>query len=1093
MTRCIVTFSAFILFVFNIFSQDEPIKFKPSGDIINEAIELHDADEYEKAIALYNQIAEGDTNYNWAVYEKSFSLLAAKQFEKAIEWIEYNLDKYNEHGNSLYGNLGTAYDELDQSKKAVEVYLKGISLYPMDYNLYFNLGITYEKTEQYAKAVEAYKQSLYRNIFHSTSHLRLAEMAANEGKLAMAMMSYDLFLLMEPTSDRALNVLVKYNEMVGSNWKGEPKGIDLSPEGEDNFTVIDQIIRNRIALEKKYKTPNKLTLPFVKQNYALFESLDKISGEGFWVEFYVPFFQAVYKDNKFNDFAYYMLLSANQENIVKVLNKNEGKIKAFPEYAGPIWRQLHQAIVLREDGSKRDAFFVREGSKVKALGQVEDGNLSGLWKIYHENGSINRMGEFGKDSKETGIWKYYFANGRYAGNSDYKNGEKNGLDSTYFKNGNLKNVYSYVNDVKDGKGKGFNWNGSLNSDFNYKSGEMDGKASYYSQIGHLQYDVFYNKGEFDGPFKQYYDSGELYFEVIYENGKRQGPSKAFYRSGQLISEYNYKENILDGPFKRNFRDGSIQETGQYLDGKLINENIEYYENGNKLSIGSYDENGKETGLFTQYNFDGSKRYELVHRNGEIVAYRMFNRKGEVLKDEKKKRGRFLYESFYPDGIREVKGIYEVGDEGKDGKWEYYDQNGTLTEIENYNKGVLQGDNTTYFINGKVISSMYFEKGKADGLKKEYFINGQLLTKGYWVGNERAGTWNSYNTEGTLTAKKFYLNSEMNGPQYYYNDYGKLEMVEYYEKDYLTRYWNYDTTGKIVTKFDLELDSTSYDIFNYFREKKVSITWKNNVKHGPSANYYANGNKKIKQYYFNGERHGKITVYNEVGGKQTDGGYYYGMRHGLWTEYWENGKTKSIIHYEYGNVVDSIVWYNENGTLSASRSYANNMKHGRAYYYDPDGVLQQIRIYDEGKIVGYTYAGKDGELLPVIPLENETATIKSYFANGNVSREYRFEKGLFQGEYKQYYTNGRLYQSHFNKDSEQQGDELKYYSNGVLKELIPYKDDVKHGVQKVYRKDGSLEKEISWYLDIKHGPAKYYDETGKKVTKTIMYYDGEQIL
>src|SRR5262249_35809447 len=54
-----------------------------SGEIIKEAVKLHDEGKYKEAISLYKKINRSDTNYVFAMYELALSYSADSQYNAA--------------------------------------------------------------------------------------------------------------------------------------------------------------------------------------------------------------------------------------------------------------------------------------------------------------------------------------------------------------------------------------------------------------------------------------------------------------------------------------------------------------------------------------------------------------------------------------------------------------------------------------------------------------------------------------------------------------------------------------------------------------------------------------------------------------------------------------------------------------------------------------------------------------------------------------------------------------------------------------------------------------------------------------------------
>src|SRR5690606_15188642 len=153
-----------------------------------------------------------------------------------------------------------------------------------------------------------------------------------------------------------------------------------------------------------------------------------------------------------------------------------------------------------------------------------------------------------------------------------------------------------------------------------------------------------------------------------------------------------------------------------------------------------------------------------YKNGNPIAYRFYDKNGTILKDVKKSKGSFLYEGFYADGVNSSKGNYLLED-GKDGKWEYFDRNGVLETVENFNKGKLIDDEIYYYHNGNIRTKMSYNNDTLSGYYVDYYSNGNINMQGWYENNNRVGEWNYYYSDTTLKEKYYFIDGKLNGKQY----------------------------------------------------------------------------------------------------------------------------------------------------------------------------------------------------------------------------------------------------------------------------------------------------------------------------------------
>src|ERR1700748_633400 len=123
-------------------------------DLIKQGVQLNDQGNYAGAIEKYNEALKTDPDNAQANYEMGFSLFASGKADEAISYVEKTIKVSNNISltASSYDLLGSIYDQLKKSDKAIEAYKKGIAINPKYQRLYYNLGITQFKNKQFAEA-----------------------------------------------------------------------------------------------------------------------------------------------------------------------------------------------------------------------------------------------------------------------------------------------------------------------------------------------------------------------------------------------------------------------------------------------------------------------------------------------------------------------------------------------------------------------------------------------------------------------------------------------------------------------------------------------------------------------------------------------------------------------------------------------------------------------------------------------------------------------------------------------------------------------------------------------------------------------------
>ncbi len=272
-----------------------------SGKVIEEAVKLHDEEKYAEAIEKYLSIPANDTNYAYALSELSLTYIASGDSIKAIETCKKGILTGKEYQLSFYLNLGNAYDMADSLEKAIEAYNKGIEIFPYAHRFYYEMGVAYSQNHNDTAAFRCFSKSVRMNPFHPSSHFQLAKLAARNNKFTQALLAYQMFLLLESTTNRSLSALIEIEKIAGGNYEVNLDSIVALPTNPDLFSDIEEIIRSKTALNAKYKTNVKLQyLSIIKPLQAMNEMLEyKSSEKDFWMQTYVNLFSALWKQGHF--------------------------------------------------------------------------------------------------------------------------------------------------------------------------------------------------------------------------------------------------------------------------------------------------------------------------------------------------------------------------------------------------------------------------------------------------------------------------------------------------------------------------------------------------------------------------------------------------------------------------------------------------------------------------------------------------------------------------------------------------------------------------------------------------------------------------
>ena len=304
-------------------------------ELIKEGIELHDAGEYEEAIDRYNEALEIDSTHMLAVYEISLSYLALKDFENAILYSTQVIDSNNEQLSSgAYAVKSESLAEMEKVDEAIELLYEGLEKNGAKSILHFNLALNYYKKGDIDKTLEHIKIAIDLDKSHSGAFLLNAYTLKDKGLWVQSILSFQMFLLLEPDSKRSKNaftemlqlmqlreveepversfiqqqLLKNKNENAVSKDKLPPLSIE---NGLNRNFVYHAITSTKDSINTASKEVDDFIL-FKTVNLEIMKILEresKNSNEGVLWTFYIPFFSHIAHSNYYDAFCRYISVS----------------------------------------------------------------------------------------------------------------------------------------------------------------------------------------------------------------------------------------------------------------------------------------------------------------------------------------------------------------------------------------------------------------------------------------------------------------------------------------------------------------------------------------------------------------------------------------------------------------------------------------------------------------------------------------------------------------------------------------------------------------------------------------------------------------
>ena len=1021
-----------------IFAQE--IELINSGELLLQGYKLHEDGKFAEAVAVFEKIDRNDTNYYLALVEMGVSYTSLEDWNKAITVAKEGLKVKNKFNSPFYLILGNAYTELKKYDEALAVWNTGIAEFPFDYLLWYNKGVTLRKSKKFDDAATCFQKAIDLNIFHAASHYELGTLCANNDKYVPAFLSLITSVMLEPSSSGARKALILLESLANMSFEkvdNEPSTIDFEDEA---FSDIDMIVKSKVALSKKYKSKVKISQSMFRQLQVIMEKIQvNPESKGFWTKTYAKFYKDAYEKGYIEPLCYHLFSNINDDEIQSWLKRNKGKWEKFTVWAGNEFFTLSNEKTAVVDGKEVPMkHWYYSNHHLKSIGNINELSKKesislGNWTYYYESGSVKAVAIYDEKGKQTGVGTSYYETGPIKEVADYDEDKIKSYSKEYYENGKLQYDLKYKDNVLDGISYGYYATGNVKIEIEFKDGKKDGWSRSYFKNGDKQNDSWNKNDETDSIDIDYYTKGRVNSITHYKKGKKDGEYIEYAKNGKVTVQGNYKNGKRTGEWKYWHENGQAKMTYNYNDNGELDCSVKEYNKYGVIYIECTYKNGKKDGVFKEYDDDGILYYTFDYNKGKLNKYTFFDKKGNVIAEDSRKRDKIQFKFMYPNGNKRAEGIYDI-DDAKIGEWKYYFPNGQLKSVEESKNGDLDGKNIYYYENGQKSLEEEYSKGEEDGYSTSYYGNGNKSAEGWYKKGQKVGDWYYYNENGDLSNTEYYLDGEQSGFQAAYQIDGKLNYEYFRKDDYIHFYVFYDTLGNVLDTCHIPCGTGHLKSLHFNGKTEGEGEYKNGNLDGNFKYYYPNGKLEIDQNYYKGKKDGKYQTFYENGKVKSEGQYTDGEMTGTWIWYNENGSLlKKGTYDEDGNEQGEWTWYYESGKKEVVKTFKDGQPDGEAFYYDEEGNVRLKKFFTNGYWLSYSYIGKDGKYVEPILLENETGNIVAYFQNGNKSIEYSVKNGSFEGKSISYYTNGKISCEKFYKNDELEGTLKSFYKDGTIKE------------------------------------------------------------
>ncbi|MGQ1889590.1 tetratricopeptide repeat protein [Thermophagus sp. OGC60D27] len=608
-------------------------------------------------------------------------------------------------------------------------------------------------------------------------------------------------------------------------------------------------------------------------------------------------------------------------------------------------------------------------------------------------------------------------------------------------------------------------------------------------------------------------------KIIKYHNKNRKELKEFFQTGQFLGKI------------KDFRKLN-------LEGEEKIYSCQYYDEGNIYSIGNFNQEKKEEGLWIYFHNNGEMMAKGVFVNGEKDGkWEYFYRNGQIKESETYQNGNLhgTYYSFHENGNKKLEVNYTNGNIIGDVKW--FDPFGLISEQlafkdNNYNgpvkifypnnglkgkyinsNGSPDGEYQSFHPNGTLLSKQYFSEGQLSGEYLESFSNGKLSVRGHYDADNKTGEWRFYYPNGNIKTienyqngkpigkfQQFYSNGqveaeyhfnsegELNGSYKYFTPKGDFYLEETYENGKLVAVSSFNRLGEIINKAGSPDGSFEVTLFGPDVRKLARGAYSNGKRTGKWVFFYKNGNVSQESIFNDGQIVGKQTVYfpNET----IKAVYHYnneGLLDGLYEEYYKNGNIKSRGYYKDGQQDGAWDNYRPTGELETENYFLKGVPFGWQNYYAVDGTLSTRIKNIDGRTFRIIEFDSNGNII-----SDNDFTRDSLFQivndHGTVIASAPITGGVIYGPMKWYGSRGNVIVAKNFYNDMAEGDLFRYYDNGQILTQGQYLSNNKIGKWVTYYETGEVEYVNHYLNDQKDSLCFEYYQNGN-IREVAQYHSG----
>jgi len=149
------------------------------------------------------------------------------------------------------------------------------------------------------------------------------------------------------------------------------------------------------------------------------------------------------------------------------------------------------------------------------------------------------------------------------------------------------------------------------------------------------------------------------------------------------------------------------------------------------NINKFDANGKRHGMWEKKNTKGELLYKGEFNHGTpINEFKYFFSDNTVKATIKYENSSIAHSTtYYYNGKIKAKGDYV--NKKRNGKWNFFSEEGVVISNENYINGVKEGVSKTFYPSGKLLEKINYKNDIKEGEWLQYFESGKIRKKAFY--------------------------------------------------------------------------------------------------------------------------------------------------------------------------------------------------------------------------------------------------------------------------------------------------------------------------------------------------------------------------